>query len=89
MELIAKGSFYRDLIKHSDKATLEAVYGTLRNISQAKSVAQIHQLKKLRKYKTLYRVKIVNDFRLGLVIRSNKVWVARFCHRSIFYKQFP
>ena len=89
MELIVKGSFYRDLITHSDKHTLNAIYSAFRNISEAKTTAQIQQLKKLRDYKSLYRVKVANDYRLGLVIRGNKVWVTRFCHRSIFYKEFP
>lgn len=65
MELIVKGSFYRDLINYSDSKVLQSVYRVLQDIS------------------------VAGDYWMGIVVRGDTVWLVRFCHRSIFYKQFP
>lgn len=89
MELIAKGSFYRDISGLTDKILLKKLFISLKELESAKKISQVINLKKLREYETLYRIKIANDYRLGLIIRKNKVWLVCFGHRNKFYKNFP
>jgi len=55
----------------------------------ARDLTAIKNLKKLTDYKFLYRVKISENYRMGLKIQNNKIWLVRFGHRSTFYKEFP
>lgn len=88
MELRFKGSFKRDIEK-CNRSLLEAILASIINVKNAKSIPQIQQLKKLRKYKTHYRIKIKEDYRLGVIIKNNKIWFVRFGHRKNFYSDFP
>ena len=88
MELKFKGSFKHDLQK-CNRTIVRAVYETTLNIAAARGLEQINNLKKLRKFNTHYRIKVANDYRIGLVIRKRTIWFVRIGHRSIFYKKFP
>jgi mRNA interferase RelE/StbE len=88
VELKFKGQFNRD-IDIANRELLEEVKNAILNVKAAKSVSQIAQLKKLRKYKTHYRIKISEHYRIGIVIRKEVVWFACFGHRNTFYKSFP
>lgn len=88
MELKFKGQFLRDLSVDNRKV-LGEVAKTIRAVQSAKTLAQIPQLKKLRKYKTHYRIKIEGNYRIGIMVRNNVVWFVRFGHRNNFYKSFP
>ena len=57
MELKFKGQFNRD-IDVANRELLEEVKNAILNVKAAKSVSQIAQLKKLRKYETHYRIKV-------------------------------
>jgi len=89
MELIAKGEFYRNVAKHRNRELAIAIDETLRQVQQAKSIEDIQQLKKLRKFSVYYRIKVKDDYRIGVIIRGNKVWLACFGHRNNIYKNFP
>ena len=89
MELIAKGKFYRDLSEIKNKYLTKAIYKTLKQIQYTKDISQIQQLRKLKKYKVYYRIKIQEDYRIGIIIRGNKIWLTCFGHRNNFYKKFP
>jgi hypothetical protein len=88
MELRFKGQFNRD-IDISNRYILEEVEKAKLEVKKAKTIAQISNLIKLRKYTTLYRIKIDKDYRIGIVIRDQTVWFVRFGHRHGFYKKFP
>jgi mRNA-degrading endonuclease RelE of RelBE toxin-antitoxin system len=88
MELRFKGQFNRDLANANRKVS-EQVRDSIINVKAAKSIAQIAQLKKLRIYETHYRIKVAENYRIGIVIRNNIVWFACFGHRNKFYKTFP
>ena len=89
MELIAKGSFYRDVAQYRNKKLLQALYDTLKQIEVAKNVSEIPFLIKLKKFEVHYRIQVEKDYRIGAVIRGNKIWLACFGHRNNFYKTFP
>lgn len=88
MELRFEGQFDRD-INISDRQVLSWVADVVKRVEVAENISQIPGLKKLRKYKTQYRIKVADDYRIGVVIRGNVVWFVRFGHRSLFYKRFP
>jgi len=89
MELIAKGTFYRDLENRSNRKIRKAVKEILMQIQQAKTVSEINHLKKLKKFDIHYRIKVTNDYRIGVIIRGNKIWLTCFGHRNNFYNKFP
>mgnify|MGYP002405678801 FL=1 len=88
MELKYKGTFRRDF-KTSNRIIVIAVHEAVMKIKQAKKISDIQNLIKLKKYKVHYRIRITDDYRIGVIIRGNTVWLARFGHRSNFYKKFP
>lgn len=89
MELIVRGQFIRDLKTYADKQLFTEVGDKAKEIEAAKTISQIQQLKKFRRYRTLYRIKIAENYRIGLIIRGNTVWFTRFGHRNTIYKYFP
>ena len=88
MELSFKGQFNRD-IDINNRKILEAVHQAILNIKHASGINQINNLKKLRNYQVHYRIKVAKDYRIGIIIRNNTIWFARFGHRGLFYKSFP
>ena len=89
MELIVKGTFFRDINSISNLDLLSAIAEKVKEIEAAHASKQIVDLKKLRKYKFHFRIKIADVYRIGAMIRGNKIWFIRFGHRSNFYKKFP
>ncbi len=89
MELIVKGSFDRDVAAFTNRYLLEQVQEAMENIIKAKSISHIPNLVKLREYKNFYRILVAKDYRIGIMIRKNTVWVIRFGHRNTIYKYFP
>ncbi len=88
MELRFKGKFNKDIANRSQKVSDE-IRETIWNVKLAPDISKIQNLVKLKKHKVHYRVRIANDYRIGVVIRGNKIWFACFGHRSGFYKNFP
>lgn len=88
MELKFKGQFNRD-IDIDNRKVLEQVRDCILQVKKARSIAQIPNIKKLRLYKTRYRIRVARNYRIGLIIRNKVVWFVRFGHRSSFYDKFP
>lgn len=94
MDVRYKPSFSRDLRKIKSDADLNmALFNFLNNVKAAKNIAGILNCKKLEDYTTLYRVKIKlnkkKDYRIGMMIRGNTIWLARLLHRNKIYDEFP
>ncbi|MGP8216839.1 MAG: hypothetical protein ACLQQ4_14835 [Bacteroidia bacterium] len=86
MELRFSGKFYKD-IDINNRKVLDAVRDTISNVENAGNISQINNLKKLEKYKIHYRIRVADDYRIGIIIRGNVVRFVRFGHRNIFYKK--
>lgn len=84
-----KGAFRRDASKISDRLIKKSISSIIVQVKEASGISNIHRLVKLRKYKVHYRIEIENNYRVGLIIRNNKVWFVRVLHRSKIYKKFP
>jgi mRNA interferase RelE/StbE len=89
MELTLKGQFLRDLSSYKNKSLLKEVYTTVKSLEAANDITAIKNLKKLKNYKFLYRIRIADSYRIGLKIQGDKIHLVRFGHRSSFYKEFP
>jgi mRNA interferase RelE/StbE len=87
MNIIFKSSFVRDGKK---------IPVTLRNeldkaitlIENANSLNEITNLKKLKGYKTAYRIRI-NNYRLCILYENETVSLVRFLPRKDVYRFFP
>ncbi len=89
MELKFSGQFRRD-IANRNKALSEEIRNTIKNAKEAQSLSQIQHLVKLKKYEVHYRIRVTENYRIGIIVRGNTVWFSRFGHRNLFYKKlFP
>ncbi|MBI3500778.1 MAG: type II toxin-antitoxin system RelE/ParE family toxin [Bacteroidetes bacterium] len=94
MDVKYKPKYSRDVRKiKSDSELSWALAAVLYNIRSAKNKGQINNLKKLDEYEVFYRIKIKlshkKDYRLGIMIKGNKVWLLRFLKRRKIYEEFP
>ena len=89
MELRFRGEFNRDVDDIRNRQVLDALRDAVLNIENASDISRIHNIKKLRKLKNHYRIRVADNYRAGIIIRGKTVWFARFGHRSCFYKSFP
>ena len=57
-------------------------------VENVKTTIDINQLKKLKGYKSAFRIK-VGDYRIGLFIENDVIEFARILHRKDIYNLFP
>ncbi len=85
-------SFYRKFEKSLDKLKDEKIRGqvaeAVRLVMTANSIQEITNLKKLKGYKTAYRIKL-GEYRIGLIIENREVFFVDFAHRKDIYRRFP
>jgi mRNA interferase RelE/StbE len=80
--------FVRDFRKLKSKALAKAILGCIEQVSNASTIHDIENLKKLTGYKDAYRIR-TGDFRIGVIVREETVIFAAFAHRKEIYKKFP
>ncbi len=71
-----------------DKKLAMSVLLTIDNVSKAKQVSDISNLKKLKGFKNAYRIRI-GEYRIGIFIINNEVLFSVFDHRKDIYRHFP
>lgn len=81
-------AFVRDFRKLKDKELAIAISETIKQVSEATTVSQIANLKKLTGYKSAFRIR-TGDYRIGVIIENNIVTFVAFAHRKDIYKRFP
>lgn len=93
MKVKYKPKFKKDLGKIKDKETNKAIFVTLKNLVKANDGSEINNIKKLRNYETLYRVRITinekSDYRMVIRIKNNNVLLLRILPRKKVYAQKP
>lgn len=57
-------------------------------IPKLHDINEIKNLKKLKGYKSFYRIR-VGDYRIGFRLDNNKVVLMRVLHRKDIYRYFP
>lgn len=88
MEIEFLEKFSRDLDRLVDVSTKIAVRKAITSIQHADSLSEISNIKKLRGFKTAYRIRI-RDYRIGIFVEGDVVQFARIVHRKDIYKVFP
>jgi mRNA interferase RelE/StbE len=83
-----ENSFVRDFRKLKSKALAKAILGCIDQVSNAATMNDIENLKKLTGYKDAYRIR-TGDYRIGVIIREETVIFVAFAHRKEIYKKFP
>lgn len=92
MIIVVKGSFDRDTNKIRSKELRLALDEKITQLVTAKDSSHITGLKLLRNYTHHYRIQVKtpkHSYRIGAIIRGQKIWLVRFLPRKIVYKQFP
>lgn len=89
MNILIDKSFVKDINKIKDKNLLQKLNNFILGFEKTLSFSDIPSIKKIKGYKTYYRIRI-SDYRLGIEkINEDKICLIRFLHRKDIYKYFP
>ena len=88
MKVSFEAKFAKDLRNIKDGKLLIKLKELIVECKDAKSLAEIKNVKKLQGYDAFYRVRL-GDYRVGLEILGNELVFARCLHRKDIYKYFP
>ncbi len=81
-------SFEKDLSKLNKSIDKQSVLRAIEAVKQAKGLADLSGIKKLKGTKHAYRLR-VGQFRIGVFIENDVVEFARVLHRKDIYNAFP
>ena len=88
MQIVFLSKFSKDLSKINQPKVLADIEKAIIQIENVKTTIEINQLKKLKGYKSAFRIK-VGDYRIGLFIENDVIEFARILHRKDIYNLFP
>lgn len=88
MNIIATKKFAKDVEKELNDNQKKQLAQILINITQSKTISQIPDCKKLKGFKTAYRIRM-NDYRIGFLWEDDTVKLSRLLNRKDVYKYFP
>jgi len=80
--------FAKDLRNIKDGKLLVKIKELIIECKEAKSLAEIKNVKKLHGYDTFYRIRI-GDYRVGIEALDSELVFTRCLHRKDIYKYFP
>lgn len=82
-------SFYKSLDKISENTVLVKLQNIIKEINNAGFLSEIKNIKKLKGFKSYYRIKLM-DYRIGIeLLNASTVRFILICHRKDIYKKFP
>ena len=88
MDVRYDNAFHRSIKKITDQTVKENIAQAISSVKAAQTPQNIPGLKKMKKDKISYRIKIGN-YRIGVEILGNTVAFVAFSHRKDIYKFFP
>ena len=88
MNVFFRKSFQKDLLKLRDSRLNELVGRLIQMVEKAQTLSDLSNLKKLKGYKTFYRIRS-GEYRIGLQINSEGITFVTVGHRKDIYKNFP
>jgi mRNA interferase RelE/StbE len=84
--------FSKKFSKDLDSINVKSVKQNLRRLIElmedVDSLDKIPNLKKLKGYKSAYRIRL-GDYRVGFFFENSSILMGRFLHRKDIYKMFP
>ncbi|HLG35713.1 MAG TPA: type II toxin-antitoxin system RelE/ParE family toxin [Bacteroidia bacterium] len=88
MNIEFTGKFEKQIDQIRDKKLKSEIANIVRAVIAAQTLARVPNLKKLKGYKTAYRIRTGN-YRIGIIIQNNVILFAAFADRKDIYKIFP
>ena len=88
MEVIVTKQFEKDVEKELNKDMQLKLALLIEELQQAHSIDSLTNIKKLKGYKTAYRIRM-NDYRIGFLLEVNTVTLSRIMNRKEIYRYFP
>ncbi len=88
MEVIVTKKFSKDVDKELDKILQLQLANLIEQIRTVSSLQQLKNIKKLKGYKTAFRVKL-GSYRIGFIFETDKIILSRVMHRKEIYRYFP
>jgi len=87
MKIEIRDTILKDIkkIAKKDKEKLENIYSQFLN---SENINNIQGIKKLKGFENFYRLRVGN-YRLGFLLKDEKIVFLRFLHRKDIYKYFP
>jgi mRNA interferase RelE/StbE len=80
--------FLSQIKRIKDISLKEKIKNVVKVVSLCEKIWDIPNLKKLKGYKTAYRIKI-GDYRIGIFFEDGVILFSRIEHRKDIYKNFP
>ena len=88
MNIEFTGKFEKQIDQIRDKKLKSEIANIVRAVIAAQTLARVPNLKKLKGYKTAYRIRTGN-YRIGIIIQNNVILFAAFADRKDIYNIFP
>jgi len=88
MNVSYKKRFLKDLSNIPNEIKHRILDIAFERIPQAENLREIDGLKKIKGFSGYYRLRI-SDYRIGILVESEKVVFCRVLHRKDIYKYFP
>jgi mRNA interferase RelE/StbE len=88
MKVLVQKSFEKDILKITDKKLAVQLSSLLEELETCTKLTQIRHLKKMAGKGSYYRVRLGN-YRLGIKVEEDTIWLLRFMHRKEIYSFFP
>jgi len=88
MKISITKAFEKDIAKISDASLGEKVLGVIHALKTASRLSEIKNLKKLKGEGDYFRIR-VGQYRIGLKLEQETVYLLRFMSRKDIYKYFP
>ena len=88
MKVIVSRQFEKDTEKELNKTMQLKLAVLIEELQQTPSLIGIANVKKLKGYKTAYRIKM-GDYRIGFLLETDTVMLSRVMNRKEIYRYFP
>ena len=88
MKVIVTRQFEKDVDKELPKAMQLKLADIIEELQNASTFYSINDLKKLKGYKTAYRMRMGN-YRIGFILEENTIKLSRVMDRKKIYRYFP
>jgi mRNA interferase RelE/StbE len=88
MKVIVTRQFDKDVDKELSKEMQLKLADIIEELQKATSLYSLNNLKKMKGYKTAYRIKM-GDFRIGFIFEEHIIKLSRVLNRKEIYRYFP
>ena len=88
MNIVVTKKFVKDVEKELDQQQKQRLAEILISITNAKTLSDIYDCKKLKGHKNAFRIKM-SDYRIGFIWEDDSVKLSRVLNRKDIYRYFP